>query len=92
LQPAKKRVPGAPVPLLFLGLRFLGCLPPNTSIVVTSVTGLGDDAYYLAVGSNVGLIVKKGNIAFKVAVYASSPLDKKQALQKTLAQQVLSSL
>jgi len=26
---------------------------------------IGDDPYYLAVGSNVGLIVKKGNIAFK---------------------------
>lgn len=69
-----------------------GKLAPVKSIVVTSVTGLGDDAYYLAVGNNVGLIVKKGNVAFKVAVYASSPLDKKQALEKTLAQQVLSSL
>ena len=62
------------------------------SIVVTPVTGLGDDAYYLAVGNNVGLIVKKGNVVFKVAIYGSSPLDKKQALEKTLAQQVLSSL
>jgi hypothetical protein len=62
------------------------------SIIVTPVSNLGDDAYYLAVGNNVGLIVKKGNVVFKVAVYASSPLDKKQALEKTLAQQVLSGL
>ena len=62
------------------------------TIVVTSVSGIGDDAYYLAVGKNVGLIVKKGNVAFKVAVYGHSPLEKKQAMEKTLAQQVVSKL
>jgi hypothetical protein len=62
------------------------------TIVVTSVSGIGDDAYYLAVGNNVGLIVKKGNVAFKVAVYDHSPLEKKQAMEKTLAQQVVSKL
>jgi hypothetical protein len=46
----------------------------------------------LAVGKNVGLIVKKGNVAFKVAVYDHSPLEKKQAMEKTLAQQVVSKL
>lgn len=43
-------------------------------------------------GSNVGLIVKKGNVAFKVAVYANLPIEKKQAMEKTLAQQVDSKL
>jgi hypothetical protein len=65
---------------------------PVKTIVVTTVTGLGDDAYYLAVGPNVGLIVKKGNVAFKVAVYGDIPLEEKQAMEKTLAQQVVSKL
>jgi hypothetical protein len=62
------------------------------TIVVTSVSGIGDDAYYLAVGKNVGLIVKKGNVAFKVAVYGGMPIDKKEAIEKTLASQAVSKL
>ncbi len=68
-----------------------GKLAPVKTIVVTSISGIGDDAYYLAVG-NVGLIVKKGNVAFKVAVYGDLPIEKKQAMEKTLAQQVVSKL
>ena len=63
------------------------------TIVVTPVSGIGDDAYYLAVGPNVGLIVKKGSAAFKVAVYASDlTMEQKQAVEKNLAQQVVSEL
>jgi hypothetical protein len=62
------------------------------TIVVTLVSGIGDDAYYLAVGKNVGLIVKKGNVAFKVAVYGGAPIDKKEAMEKTLASQAVSKL
>jgi hypothetical protein len=62
------------------------------TIVVTPVSGIGDDAYYLAVGTNVGLIVKKGNVAFKIAVYGDIPIEKKESLEKTLAQQVVSQL
>jgi hypothetical protein len=69
-----------------------GKLAPVKTIVVTPVSGIGDDAYYLAVGPNVGLIVKKGNAAFKVAVYGPLPLEKKQAIEKTLALQIVSSL
>ena len=69
-----------------------GKLAPVKTIVVTSISGIGDDAYYLAVSSNVGLIVKKGDIAFKVAVYGDLPIEKKQAMEKTLAQQVVSKL
>jgi hypothetical protein len=65
----------------------------SKAIVVTPVSGVGDDAYYLAVSNNVGLIVKKGNISFKVAVYASDlTIEQKQAVEKTLAQQVVSKL
>jgi hypothetical protein len=59
---------------------------------VTPISGIGDDAYYLAVGSNVGLIVKKHNVAFKVAVYSTLPVEKKQTMEKALAQQIVSKL
>ena len=59
------------------------------SIIVTPVSNLGDDAYYLAVGANVGLIVLKGSASFKVAIYGGISMDKKQALEKALAQQIL---
>ena len=58
----------------------------------TSISGVGDDAYYLAVGDQVGLIVKKGNAAFKVAVYAHISVESKEAKEKTLAQQVVAGL
>jgi hypothetical protein len=69
-----------------------GKLAPVKTIVVTPISGIGDDAYYLAVGPNVGIIVKKGNVAFKVAVYGDIPIENKQAMEKTLAQQVVSKL
>ena len=53
--------------------------------VVTSVSGVGEDAFFLAVGDQVGLIVKKGSVVFKVAVYARVPLEKKEAMEKSLA-------
>jgi hypothetical protein len=63
------------------------------TIVVTPVSGIGDDAYYLAVGPNVGFIVKKGSATFKVAVYASDlTLEQKQTAEKTLALQVVTKL
>lgn len=62
------------------------------SVTVTSVSGVGDDAFYLAVGTQVGLIVKKGNVEFKVAVYADIPLEEKEAMEKTLALQVAAKL
>jgi hypothetical protein len=49
---------------------------PVKSLIITPVGGVGDDAYLLAVGDNVGLIVKKGNAAFKVAVYGQLPSKK----------------
>ncbi len=64
----------------------------STSISVTSISGVGDDAHYLAVADQVGLIVKKGNAAFKVAVYAHIPVESKKAKEKTLAQQVVAGL
>lgn len=53
---------------------------------------LGDDAYYFVAGSQVGLLVKKGGVSFKVAVYATLPVAQKEALELALAKQVLASL
>jgi hypothetical protein len=60
---------------------------------VKPTSGVGEDAYYVVVGENVGFEVKKGSTAFKVTVYNSSmPREKRQAIERTLAQQVLSKL
>ena len=56
------------------------------------VDTLGDDAFFLAVGDQVGLIVKKGSGAFKVAVYAKLSVDQKEAMEKALAAQIVSQL
>jgi hypothetical protein len=58
-----------------------------------SATGVGDDAYYTTMGTGyTGLMLKKGNVALKVAVYGDMPADKKKAVEKTLALQALSKL
>jgi|HubBroStandDraft_2_1064218.scaffolds.fasta_scaffold454862_1 hypothetical protein len=63
------------------------------SVSVNVISGIGDEAYYLGTDKLVGLIVKKGNVAFKVAVYAHDlPIDKQQTVEKTLAMQVASQL
>jgi len=59
---------------------------------MTPVSGIGDDAYYLGSGSTEGLFVKKGQRAFKLAVYTTLPLEKKRDMEKALAQQVLAKL
>ena len=58
----------------------------------TAASGIGDDAYYLGSGSGEGLFVKKGQRAFKVAVYSTLPLEKKRAMETAIAQQVLAKL
>ena len=50
---------------------------------------VGDDAYYFVAGDQVGLLVKKGDISFKVAVYATLPVNRKEAMELTLANNVL---
>ena len=50
---------------------------------------VGEDGYYFVTGDQVGLLVKKGGISFKVAVYATLPVDKKEAMELTLAKEIL---
>ncbi|MFL6694180.1 MAG: hypothetical protein ACJ8GO_14620 [Ramlibacter sp.] len=61
----------------------------GTSIKPAAV---GDDGYYFVAGDQVGLLVKKGSVAFKVAVYAALPVDKKEAMELTLAKAVVTKL
>ena len=54
--------------------------------------GVGDEGYYFVTGDQVGLLVKRGSVSFKVAVYAKLPVDKKEAMELTLAKDVLTKL
>jgi hypothetical protein len=59
----------------------------------TSVNGIGNDAFYTSMGTDyTALLVKKGDIVFKVAMYGDLPSEKKKAVEKTLALQVVSKL
>ncbi|MGH9624774.1 MAG: hypothetical protein ACRD4G_10600 [Bryobacteraceae bacterium] len=53
---------------------------------------VGDDAYYFVEGELVGLLVKKGSVSFKVAVYATLPVDKKEAMELALAKEAVTKL
>lgn len=53
---------------------------------------VGDDGYYFVTGEQVGLLVRKGGMSFKVAVYATLPVDQKEAMELTLAKEVLAKL
>lgn len=72
--------------------QFAGGKGGMNAAYLTPVGGIGDDAYYLGAGSTEGLFVKKGQRAFKLAVYTTLPLEKKRAMEKELAQQVLAKL
>jgi hypothetical protein len=56
---------------------------------ISPAPGLGDSAYYLAVGDQLGLIVTKGANAFKVTIYQPASLDQKAAAEKILAAAIL---
>jgi hypothetical protein len=58
-----------------------------------SASGIGDDAYYTTMGSGYsGLMVKKGNVALKIAIYGDMPIEKKKTAERAIALQALSKL
>ena len=57
----------------------------NGKISAQPVAGLGEGAYFLPVGDQVGLIVKKGPVSFKVAVYQHGPVGPKETAERALA-------
>jgi hypothetical protein len=91
-KPAEKSTKIVTLFLEGLNIFQAGKTPHLNSVIVTPVSGLGDEAYYVTISTNVVLHVKKGNATFRVSVYADLPNEAKQAMEKTLAQQVLSKL
>lgn len=69
------------------GLRLAGY--SNGRLKPAAVAGLGDGAYFLPVGDQVGLMVKKGGIAFKIAAYRHGPIGPKEAAEQALAGKVV---
>jgi hypothetical protein len=72
--------------------RFAGGKGGVNAVALTPASGIGDDAYYLGAGSTEGLFFRKGQHAFKIAVYTTQPLEKKRAMETALAKQVLAKL
>jgi len=64
----------------------------GASVTATSLGGPADEAFYLGTGELVSLYVKKGEVAFKVAVYAHIAAEKRQSMKKAVAQDVVSRL
>jgi hypothetical protein len=94
-------VPAGPAPRLKMITLFLQTsdqfetakqVQQASNFQVETVSGVGDDAYYSTTGNITSLIVKKGNVAFKIGMYGEFPLDKKKAMSKAMALQVLSKL
>jgi hypothetical protein len=57
----------------------------------TPAGGIGDEAYYIGVGPTVALAVKRGDGAFKVAVYSRSlGLAERKEFEKVLAEKAIS--
>ena len=54
--------------------------------------GLGDDSYYYVLGAQVDLWVKNGGNACKITIYKQIPVEQKQAIELSLAKQVLAKL
>jgi hypothetical protein len=66
-------------------LRGLG----RAELSVTPITGVGEEAYYLAQGNEVTLVIKKGNVALKAIVNGDVLTPRKQAIEKLLAEQAV---
>lgn len=72
------------------GLRLAGY--SNGKYKPVPVAGLGEGAYFLPIGDQVGLMVKKGGVAFKIAVYHHGPIGPKETAERALAAKVVGRL
>lgn len=65
----------------------------ESGLVNSSAGGIGDDAFYSSMGGRyTALLVKKGDVSFKVAIYGDLAMDKAQVMEKAIALQVLSKI
>ena len=61
--------------------------------MITPVSGIGGDAYYTVFGGTItNLMVKKGNVSFKLAIYGGPAPEKAMAMEKTLALEIVGKL
>jgi len=74
------------------GKRMAGQMVAASKGAAVKPASVGDDGYYFVAGDQVGLLVKKGDISFKVTVYATLPVEKKEAMELTLAKEALAKL
>ena len=58
----------------------------------TRSAGVGDDSFYYVAGTQVDLWVKKGSNACKITVYKQISAEQKQAIELSLAKQVVPKL
>ncbi len=65
---------------------------PLAGLTKTSVSGVGDGAFYTVVGTFSTLTVKTGNAVFNMKVYGIADHAKQEAIEKTLALDVISKL
>ena len=66
---------------------------PGAKFENDTASGIGDDAFYTSMGTGyTGLLLKKGNISLKIAIYGNLPMEKKKEVEKTLALQALSKI
>ncbi len=54
--------------------------------------GVGDDSFFYVRGTQVDLWVKKGGNACKITIYKQIPVEQKQAIELSLAKQVVAKL
>ena len=58
-----------------------------------TASGIEDDAFYTSMGTGyTGLLLKKGNVSLKIAIYGDLPMEKKKEVEKKLALQALSKI
>lgn len=83
---------GGAVTLQLMTIRFFNAGKGALAAAETeSTSGVGDEAYYHGLGSTIGLVVRKGGAAFKIAVYSRDlTQDKRKAIERALAQLALS--
>ena len=66
---------------------------PGVKFENDTVSGVGDDAFFTSMGTGyTGLLLKKGNVSLKIAIYGDLPMEKKKAVEKTLALQALAKI
>ena len=58
-------------------------------LTITPASGIGEDAYYSTMRTATGLLVKKGDLSFKIEIYGTMPVDAKEAAERKLAREII---